>query len=212
MERILRDLNLLLKNVDFEYAICGGLAIDEFIGHKTRNHSDIDIAVFFEDKTKIFKFMLDLGWDVYEALGNSRVKKITSLTDYEITFKNLLSLINDNVYKFEFLRTNQEKLDYVEFLFNSKENDNWIYQYNENIKLSLSNSIISGDNFKYLSPSIVLLYKSREVDNLKNKRDFRSIINKLNIEQLNWLYSSLQLEYEGRHPNIDYINYSLLNG
>lgn len=37
-------LNDYLRNIEVDYAICGGGAIDLFIGQKTRSHKDLDVC------------------------------------------------------------------------------------------------------------------------------------------------------------------------
>lgn len=40
MNQLIRQANELLRNHGFEYAFCGGWAIDLFIGKETRNHGE----------------------------------------------------------------------------------------------------------------------------------------------------------------------------
>ena len=49
------QLKALMQKTGLEYALCGGHAIDLFIGKKTRPHKDIDVVIFLEDRDKIIQ-------------------------------------------------------------------------------------------------------------------------------------------------------------
>ena len=51
------EANELLKNGGFEYAFCGGFAIELFLNKTVRKHGDIDIAAFEGDRDKIIAYM-----------------------------------------------------------------------------------------------------------------------------------------------------------
>lgn len=46
MNAILHEANILLSKGKFEYAVCGGFAIDLFLNTETRKHSDIDVSAY----------------------------------------------------------------------------------------------------------------------------------------------------------------------
>jgi hypothetical protein len=39
------------------WALCGGWAIDTWLGHPTRNHGDVDISVFHDDQCALFEHL-----------------------------------------------------------------------------------------------------------------------------------------------------------
>jgi len=61
---ILQALDIF-KTASFEYAICGGYALDLFAGKELRTHGDFDIVIYKEDKTAAVKFLQELGWSVF---------------------------------------------------------------------------------------------------------------------------------------------------
>ena len=46
MNKLVTEAHELLKNGGFEYAFCGGQALDLFLGYESRVHGDIDICAF----------------------------------------------------------------------------------------------------------------------------------------------------------------------
>ena len=45
-----------------KWSLCGGWAVDAWIGRQTRDHADIDIAVFQDDQRSIFEHLA--GWQL----------------------------------------------------------------------------------------------------------------------------------------------------
>lgn len=48
--------NDLLKSGNFEYAFCGGQAIDIFLGYESRIHGDIDVCAYWSERDKIILY------------------------------------------------------------------------------------------------------------------------------------------------------------
>ncbi|WP_062105598.1 nucleotidyltransferase domain-containing protein [Bacillus niameyensis] len=69
MENIISSVKTFLDEANFKWAICGGGAIELFIGKTTKTHTDVDIIAFWEDRQKIIHFMIHKGWRVFEACG-----------------------------------------------------------------------------------------------------------------------------------------------
>ena len=45
MNELIKKADGLLKNGGFEYAFCGGHAVDLFLGYESRVHGDIDVTM-----------------------------------------------------------------------------------------------------------------------------------------------------------------------
>lgn len=79
----------LLDRSNFDWAICGGAAIDLYVGKITRTHIDLDVAVFWEDRGLIIDLMLNSGWRVFEACGNGIIHEIKNTNEQSIERRNL---------------------------------------------------------------------------------------------------------------------------
>ena len=80
MNRLICEADALLKNGGFEYAFCGGQALDLFLGYESRVHGDIDICAFWKDRDRIIRYMQAQGFEVYEMLGGGRAHRITDIS------------------------------------------------------------------------------------------------------------------------------------
>jgi hypothetical protein len=217
LNHLITDAQLLLYNGDFEYAICGGYAIELFLQREIRTHGDIDVSVYWNERDKVILYMKSLGWDVYEMCGNGMAHFIKDINNQMRIKRNIFCIKDDcelvkispsnesDMYYIEFDRIGQTKLNFIEFLFNNRSEDEFIYARNERLTRSLSKAIMVRNNIPYLSPELVLLYKSTDIEREGYWLDYREVICMMNWEQKQWLISALNDMYPSGHPwvNVD---------
>ncbi|WP_274365886.1 nucleotidyltransferase domain-containing protein [Paenibacillus thermotolerans] len=216
MEPLILDARAFLADHGFDWYVCGGGAIDVFLGKQTRIHKDLDIAVFWEDRSSIIDFMLAAGgWRVFEACGGGIIHELYN-KQQPIEKRNLfcftsnenrctLDSIGDDRYRFGLEKKEQKNFTYIEFLFNQRDNE---YFYlppgNANLKRELHKALLTSNaGIPYLAPEIVLFYKSRYLeyspDISDHYQDFDLTLPSLNEEQKQWLRESLEKEFEKEH-------------
>ena len=204
------QLSTFMQETGLDYALCGGYAIDLFIGKKTRPHKDIDVVIFQEDRDKIIQFMLNNGWDVYEPCGTDYLHKINIVSDQIRNRSNIWCVLPDNphykftehekdMYAVECDNSEQTELDYIEFLFNTRKNDTFLYARNHDIQMGLDKAILKSEDIPYLAPEIVLLYKSTDANNPEYHLDFINSSMKMTKYQLKWLMKSLSIMFPNGH-------------
>jgi len=211
LNHLINEVNTLLKSSDFEYAVCGGYAIELFLDKETRKHGDIDILVYWSDRDKIILYMYSFGWEVYEMCGNGIVHHITDINNQKRVKRNVFC-IKDNcelvklyphnetdMYYLKFNHSGQTILNFIEFLFNDKTETDFLYARNIEIKRALSKAIMSCNNIPYLAPELILLYKSTDVQRDGYQLDYDEAICMMNSEQKNWLKNALNILYPSGH-------------
>ena len=155
MNHLLLECNELLKNGGFNYAFCGGYAIELFLDKAVRKHGDIDISAFWDERDKLILFMQSLGWCVYELCGGSKAHNITDVANQIKAKRNIFCMTNDckivaltpldepDMFIVDFDHKGQDKLTFIEFLFNDKENNRFLYARNHDVSLPLSQTILT---------------------------------------------------------------------
>lgn len=211
MNQLITEANGLLKNKGFEYSICGGLAIDLFLNRETRIHGDIDILAYWDERDIIIESMKKDGWNVYELCGGGKAHHITNVKEQYRCKRNIfcikpectlveLEFANEkDMYLVDFLHIGQKKLDFIEFLFNDKEDGYFLYARNKRLKRELPKAILQCEDFSYLAPELVLLYKSTDIEREGYQSDFDYAINKMNISQIQWLKEALKIMFPDGH-------------
>ena len=215
MNGLVAEANALLKGQGFSYAVCGGFALDLFLGYETRTHGDIDILAFWEDREKIITYMQSKGYIVYEMLGGGKVHRITDIKMQEKLRKNIFCCTEDcelvrlydtdeaDVYWLDYQHTGLTKLNYIEFLFNEKTEEEFIYARDERVRRGLANAILETDGVPYLAPELCLLFKSTDIEREGYQQDFELTVGKLSAEQRTWFEKSMELLYpEGHKWNV----------
>lgn len=220
MNFMIEEVTKLMGNMVDEWAVCGGDAIDLFVGKTTRLHKDMDIAVFWNDREQIIDSFLNTGWRIFEP-DNGLLREILSIQDDLCTEDNLWCIkansnsyeirnIYDNFYEITTERKHQDIMDFIELLLNRKEDDLFLYKRNPSI--NLSNAIhYTKENIPYLAPKMVLLYKSifvkftkstqkNDIEMIVNYRhDFDVAIKNLSEKQRDWLRNALNISFPNGH-------------
>lgn len=216
MNKFVLETHDLLKNQDFDYAVCGGYAIELFLNKSIRSHKDIDISASWKDRNKIINFFLNLGWNIYELCGNSLVHKITDVDNQLMIKRNIFCSKHDcdlfslektdeeNIFYLEFFNKDFSELNFIEFLFNNIDKENFYYARNKEIYLPIENAILYNNDIPYLCPELILLYKSTDINRDGYEMDFDRTISKMDDKNISWLKNSLLFLYN-EHKWIDKI-------
>lgn len=210
MEGLLYSLHSMMRQIGVDYAVCGGHAIDLFLGQKTRPHKDLDVAALWEDRDRIVGYMLQLGWHVFEPYGRRYLHQIRSVADQKKCKNNIWCIAPENGHytfrwrgKDRFVVSQddaeQSRFDFVEFLFSEREGGCLLYARNPAIRMETDRAVQTAGGIPYLSPAMVLLYKSTAFQNPDYRLDFQHTLPHFQPEELLWLKAALDTEYQGSH-------------
>ena len=204
MNHLVLECNDLLKDGGFDYAFCGGFAIELFLDKTVRNHGDIDISAFWNERDKIILFMQSHGWSVYELCGGGKAHHITDVANQIKEKRNIFCMTNEceivsftttdepDMFIVDFDHKGQDKLTFIEFLFNNTDNDRFLYARSHDVSLPLSQAILTRHEIKYLAPEMVLLYKSTDTERKGYQTDYDLAIQAMSVEQRIWLKNALE--------------------
>jgi hypothetical protein len=171
-----------MSGFDGKWGIAGGWAIDLFAGKESRDHSDIEIAIFREDQLALKNALPD--WS-FEKVVNGEffpwMDEFLELPVHEI----------HSVHK-----QNGEKL---EVLFNETRDEKWIFRREPSISFPESSLFLySNEGIPYLHPAVVLLYKAKKFRE-KDYADFLTVKDLLKEEDKHWLRETLHAHIP-EHP------------
>ena len=193
MNDILSALNGLLRDAGIDWAVCGGWAIDLFLGRTTRVHGDLDLSVPERDRALIERLMRDRGWLVYEFRGQGRLRPLNDGAPSE-PGRNLMCLREGcelvsfwpchepgmvlHEWHSEGLRT----LNYMEFLFRGRE---------PFFGRRADQAIIRVEGIPCLAPEVVLRWKADQPERDVNRADMQAVLPRLDKEARAWLMEAL---------------------
>ncbi len=208
---IIHQAHDLLKAHPFDYAICGGYAIDLFLGETSRPHGDLDMLVYWPQRDTVIQCMNDLGYAVYEMLGDGKAHHITDIADQRKWKRNIICVKGDcdlvsltpteepDVVRIAF-RHGTPSLQMLEFLFNDKTDTEFLYARDHRVRRNLADALLSRDGIPYLAPELCLLYKSTDTARESNQHDFRTAFPRMHPEQQAWLQNALRTLYPQGYP------------
>lgn len=98
--------------------------------------------------------MQSLGWTAYEACGGGVVHLITDIADQKLAKRNIFCVkdgcpfffvkpLGDGMFACDIIHVEQKELDYIEFLFNSRDENNFLYARNAEITRPLDKAILT---------------------------------------------------------------------
>jgi hypothetical protein len=181
------DVFITMQGFDKPWAIAGGWSIDLFLDDVSREHDDIEIALFRNDQIAVREYLV--GWNFMKvSKGN--------VESWELG-ESLVSPIHEMYAE----KVNEK----IEILLNESDGEHWIYRRDTRIRRELSKIIMATKyGVPFLSPEITLLYKSKSL-RPKDKMDFIITYPHMDFEQKNWFQESLKLIYV-EHPWIEGFN------
>ena len=162
----------------YPWFVAGGWAIDLFLNRETRVHEDIEIGIFRKNQMQLYKYF-----------GNQK--------KYFIDNRNKFGKHEKHEWNKEYLQLPIHELYSrcdgleIEILLNERENEQWIYRRNNKVRLDIEKAILFNvDKIPFLSPEIVILYKSKDIRE-KDITDINNTIGSMNKAQISWLIDSI---------------------
>lgn len=182
------EIAQLLSGFARPWWICGGWALDLFLGRETRCHDDLDVALLRHDQLALFHHLR--GWGLYYA---------TPAHTLEPWDGRRLELPIHGIWA---RRSAEPDASWTcEFLLNEERDGEWVFRRDEAVRRSLEEISDERNGVPFLRPEIVLLYKSSE-RSPKNDTDFAAVRPRLSREASLWLRAALE-RCDDRHPWID---------
>ena len=209
----------LFKDCGFTYYICGGFALELFVGKEMRPHSDLDISIFHEDRHNVVDFLQRNGWRVYKRVFEpgswGGITPIVNANDPKLDdIRNIWAMkkgshLNpklregeDDLYDFEILSKEQVDFNFIEMVLDNKENGGFVCNKSKTVVRELDKTILYTDcGVPYLAPEIILFLKSsktyttHEWHKGKTPGDFKAVMPLLPDESKKWLINALNAEY-----------------
>lgn len=171
-ERLAAARKILTGN-DVPWAVAGGWAIDLVLGYQTREHADLDIAIWRADQHKL-RAALASDW-------------VTEVADHGTTrLWNPAEWLSLPIHEIHARPVSAAQPAAFEFLLNECDETAWIYRRAPDIRRERDLAILVRDTIPFLAPEIVLLYKSKR-PRPTDEADFRAALPALATEQREWL-------------------------
>ncbi len=167
----------LLRDLRCDWFVCGGWALDLFLGRVTRAHKDVDIAVARRDQLDVQGYLRRRGWTLEKA-ADGRLSPWAEGEELQLPLHVV------------WCRNESHDPPFLELLLN--EIDDELFRFRRDTTVTLPRASISFESpsgLPVLAPEVVLLYKSNRVE--EYGVDFRNAAPALSGEARAWLKAAL---------------------
>lgn len=191
--RILLKVAELMKDFKKPWFIAAGWAIDLYLERITREHKDVEIAIFRQDQLALRKYLQ--GWKFKKVKSSSEhlPKKAGRLEPWKED--EFLGLPTHEIHAC--IRNTPTGPDQLEILLNESSGNNWVFRRNPVITRALSLIGMKSDKgVPFLSPEVVLLYKAKN-PTAQDIKDFDNVIAFLEGERRIWLRQAIATFHPG---------------
>jgi len=168
-----------------DWWIAGGWAIDLWLGRRTRDHADLDIATLRRSQRAFWERLGD--WDLHLGTAPDVVEPWSARGDVPPPLHAV------------WCRPSPTNEWAFEVLLNDSDETHWLFRRNHAVRMPLTDiARMSDDGVPYLVPEIVLLYKAKNVRE-HDAVDFEVALPSLDAPQRAWLRDSIETVHPG-HP------------
>jgi hypothetical protein len=180
----------LLAAFPAEWFLCGGWAVDAWLGRQTREHPDVDIALFQEDQRAIFDLLA--GWQLIAHDISVESDSTEAWDGHEL---QLPAHIHARSYD-----------DFnIEILLNKRSDRDWILSEVPLITMPLHRCADRCSwNLPALVAEILLFYKAEDI-RPHDEADFRALRPQLSSGRIRWLAEAISRLHPG-HPWLTHLH------
>ncbi|MBA2631593.1 MAG: hypothetical protein H0U86_01110 [Chloroflexi bacterium] len=174
--------------------LCGGWAVDAWLGGQTRSHADVDIAVFQDDQRAIFDHLGD-----WQLIGHDNHVADDSIEPWDGRRLDLPAHIH----------ARSDDGFTLEVLLNERSGRDWIFSREPRITLPLRRCVRQSSwGLSTVVPEVILFYKANPPawrDGLPpdlrphDELDLLALLPNLTEEQRSWIWEAISLLRPG-HP------------
>jgi hypothetical protein len=183
------DLRTLLSGFDVPWWVGGGIALDLFMGRRSRAHYDVDVWMLRRDGTRLRAYLK--GWDLRVGLPGTR--------DHSGFPEFSAGIERDPTVYGVWATPKQGDSDRLEFLLQDTVGECWQSRYGPSLTLPIKDvGVEVAGGIPVVRPELVLLTKAlrrREVD----ENDFRTILPTLDGSRRRYL-AELVTQVAPAHP------------
>ncbi len=172
----------LLTGFEPSWALCGGWAVDAWLGRQTREHVDVDLTVFEEDHLAVREYLAD-GW----LLNGHDPSDDDSIAPWTGRRLELPAHIHARAEGFE-----------LDWQVNRRSGDEWVFDEPGGLTLPISRAIRTSPwGVPVLAPEAVLYYKALGEIRPHDQADIERLLPILRLDQRLWLRDAVA----ARGPN-----------
>jgi len=206
----------LMSGYSLPWALCGGWAVDAWIGRLTRDHGDVDIAVFEDDQQALFELLA--GWQMIPH-EQTKENEGADLWDgrplmipahIHTRSPELSGPLPERFSDSGARLISAEDGFWLDINLCERSDRDWVLAREPRVALPLERCIRqSAWGLPMVAPEVILFFKATLYVGTKNhlrprdEVDFTALLPLLSDEQRVWLREAVSRVYVGEHPWVE---------
>lgn len=175
------------------WALCGGWAVDAWLGRTSREHGDVDVSVFVQDQRALFEHLK--GWQLLAhdpawAPGNNDEwwdgeRRLSASTHIHSRSPDRTGPMPKNG-----IATDEDGF-HVEFYLDDRDGGDWVLYPEPRVAVPIERAVLESPwRMPIASPEVLLFFKSRDLRR-RDKADFAALLPVLTPDQRAWLLDAI---------------------
>jgi hypothetical protein len=170
------------------WALCGGWAVDAWLGRTTREHGDVDISIFVQDQAALFDHLRgwqmlahDAGWQPNDDDGWWDGRPISHPGHIHARPPE-----RSGPMPTQGIATTEDGF-YLDVQLDDRESDRWMLLRDPLVTMPLTEAVASSPwGVPAVVPEVLLYFKARDLRR-RDKTDFSALLPVLGSGQRDWL-------------------------
>jgi hypothetical protein len=168
--------------------VAGGFAIELAVGHRIRDHGDIDVLLLRRDQLTAQQALPDWKWWAADPPGSLRPW---------VSGETLPESVHDI-----WCQPGPAEPWRIQIMLEEAHDQDWVSRRDPRVRRPIDTlGLISADGIPYLAPEVQLFYKAKE-PRPKDEADLDAALPTLSDNQRHWLVHAITQAY-GPHPWAD---------
>ena len=182
-----RPIAELMSSFPAPWALCGGWAVDAWLGRETREHADIDLSVFIEHQREVYEHLA--GW---QLIAHTSGDVHGRWDGQHLEYPNHVMARRDTGEPFPDRPDKAEEDGFsLDIQFGERDGDEWVLSGEPRISLPVRDCVEQSPwGLPTVVPEVLLFFKASELRR-RDRLDFARVLPQLSEGQRGWLREAL---------------------
>ena len=177
------------------WSLCGGWAVDAWLGKQSREHGDVDLSVFADDQRALYEYLdgwqllaHDAAWEANDAeVWWDGRRHLTAPAHIHARSPDLKGPMPEGGI------AKPEDGFWLDIQIDGRSGGDWVVGREPRIAAPIDRCVPESPwGLPTAAPEVVLFFKSRDM-RLRDRLDFAALLPLLTGEQRGWLWEAISL-------------------